>query len=131
MAQHMTACPIVGKTTTTPTTTEAGSIAYPITLESFVVDGTNWKKVYSDGWIEMGGFSEPASTSGYASREIRFNWSFPNVCISINCQPTAKDTTTGDAGLYGVRVVTKDGFTFTRGSSATYTTGFYWIARGI
>lgn len=131
MAQHMTVCPVADKTTTTPTTIEAGSIAYPITLESFVVDGTNWKKVYSDGWIEMGGFSEPASLAAYASREIEFNWSFPTACISINCQPTAAAVGGGDGGLYGIQDLTTTGFSFTRGSGNTYTTGFYWIARGI
>lgn len=130
MAQHMTVCPIAGKTTTTPTTTEAGSVAYPITLESFVVDGTNWRKVYSDGWVEQGGFSEPVSMAGYASREITFNWSFPTVCSSIECQPTAAAASSGDSGLYGIQDLTTTGFTFTRGTAQTYTTGFYWIAKG-
>lgn len=128
--QHETTVPVKGKTTTTPTTTEAGSIAYPITLESFTVDGTNWKKVYSDGWIEQGGFSEPASMAGYASRDITFNWAFPTACVTIECQPTAATVGSSDAGIYGIQNLTTTGFSFTRGASTTYTTGFYWIARG-
>lgn len=128
--QHETIVPVKGKTTTAPSSTEAGSTAYPITLESFTVDGKNWKKVYSDGWIEMGGFSEPETLAGYASKEITFNWSFPTVCVMINCQPTAAACSGGDGGVYGIQDLTTTGFTFTRGSGTSYTTGFYWIAKG-
>ena len=129
--QHMTTVPVKGKTTSTPTATPAGSSAYPIILESFEVDGNNWKKVYSDGWIEQGGYSEPATMAGYAERTITFNWPFTTACITVNCQPTCSGTGGGDAGMYGIRDVSTTGFTFTRGTGTQYTTGIYWTARGI
>lgn len=134
--QHTTTVPVKGKTTTTPTSTPAGSLASPITLEEFYVDPTNkyWYKKYSDGWIEQGGYVDKQSVNAYNAVSVTFpsGYEFVNAPIYIECQPHATGTAGGDSGLYGVRDVSNTGFTFNRGSGTNYSNyGLYWTAKGI
>lgn len=134
--QHMTIVPVKGKTTTTPTSTPAGSLAYPITLEEFYTDTTTkyWYKKYSDGWIEQGGYVDLQSIAAYGSVAVTFPTGrvFVSVPIYLECQPCNTSTGGGDGGIYGVRDISNAGFTFTRGTGTNYShLGFYWTAKGI
>lgn len=134
--QHMTMVPVKGKTTATPTTTPAGSIAYPITLEEFYTDTTinYWYKKYSDGWVEQGGYVDPQTIGAYGSVSVTFptGKTFVNAPVYVECQPTAAGTGGGDVGLYGIQDVSSTGFTYTRGSGTSYNNaGLYWVAKGI
>lgn len=134
--QHININPVKGKTTTTPTSTPAGSLTYPIVEEEFYADTETkyWYKKYSDGWIEQGGYVSPQTIAGYGSVDIVFpeGKEFVNAPIYIECQPYGTGDQGGDVSLYGVRNISSSGFTYTRGNSVSYTnTGFYWVAKGI
>lgn len=128
--QHISFCPIKGLTNTNPTNLESASKSYPVTVVDSGVDGTNWFRKYSDGWIEQGGYITPATIAAYEQSDVVFGTAFQNTVAFIECQPIAGATGGGDTGLYGVRNVTNSGFTFQRGSGTSYTIGFYWIAKG-
>ena len=129
--QHINLCPVKGITTTAPSTTNHASKAYPVVVTSFEVSGTSWKRVYSDGWIEMGGYVAPVSITGYSKIDITFPWEFNSAPLFIKCTPVSASTTNGDFALYGVIDVSATGFSYQRGAPNTYTVGFYWIAKGM
>lgn len=135
--QHIDLCPVKGLYTTAPDSVHSPSMSYPVTLLSFETDTTNpttWRKVYSDGWIEMGGYVAPSSIAGYETSEVAFpaNWAFPHKIFFIECQPLCSGITGGDTALYGVMTgFTTTGFTYRRASGTTATVGFYWIAKGL
>lgn len=129
--QHINLCPVDGITTTPPDTTNVASKRKPVVVTSFEVSGTSWRRVYSDGWVEMGGYIEPVSVTAYGTVAVVFPWQFTEIPMFIKCQPVSTSTTSTINSLYGVKDVTVSGFTFQRGYSGTVTVGFYWVAKGL
>lgn len=78
---------------------EGGSPANWLKLSppEFSTDGSgNWKRVASDGFVEMGGIYNPS-----LSTEVAFNFTFPfdgfpNACLGISC--TTRNTTESNLG---------------------------------
>lgn len=138
MGQHINLCPVKTLCTTAPSSTNAASIAHPITAEVIVSDGTNWAIKYSDGWIEQGGYKAVSSIASYGTVDITFNTTINNENVAftaapvhVHCTPVYTGTTGNDFTPYGVEAVSDTGFKYRKTFSNTTLSGFYWTARGL
>lgn len=83
--------------------------------------GTDWYRVYSDGWCEQGGYSYPATST------ITFLKQFSNIDYTLITQPCNKTATTGGATYMVTLNHTVTGF---MAIANTNIAGYEWQACG-
>ena len=88
-------------------------------------NGTEWYRIWSDGWCEQGGYISASGDSGTKVVPLKVEYLSPNYTILL----TIEHASTGNGG-YGVRSGTQSTSQFTMWWSATGITGFYWSTQG-
>lgn len=117
--------------TTVPTTTSTASSTKPAVIVENYVNGTSWYRVWSDGWIEQGGYISSIANGG----TITFLKPFTNT----NYIPIVVKRSTSNTGNNGSRPVvscnasSKDSMTVYNiwtSNDGTYNISIYWEAKG-
>ena len=85
-------------------------------------NGTEWYRVYSDGWIEQGG----QGASGTGDKTITLYKTFTNTSYTIVHSPYSS----AGAGSYSSALKTQTNSTFIVNVESNYVNGFYWYACG-
>ena len=91
-------------------------------------EGTEWYRVWSDGWIEQGGFINN-NTTGQHAGSVKFKKAFTSVNLTLTHGGTGYPNYKTQG--YSFNDITKTGFSFTSGlnGSGRYY-GFYYYACG-
>lgn len=136
MGQHHVNSPILNWTTTPPNTQNEASLIHPVAVVEIYQNGYDWYILYSDGWIEQGGYQSVESISAYgAATPTSFIEEFDQIPVMIKCTPVytgTTSTTNNDYALHGISNVSSTGFTYRKCSGGSNNlTGFYWTAKGI
>ena len=98
-------------------------------LHAYVISsyhsGTDWYRVWSDGWCEQGGYQSVADTGG--TTVIPFHKEFKDTNINIQC--TQQGYAASAQANNGVTVLTTSSFTFTCGTMGG-NPSIFWEAKG-
>lgn len=86
----------------------------------------DWYRVYSDGWVEQGGFSRHTNSSEFANLNLLKPYSNANYTVVITSNVT--NVPAGNAATNCIANKTKTGFQFCLNQQ--YLTGFNWVAYG-
>ena len=136
MGQHNTVSPIIALKTTPPSTQNSASATYPVAVVETYHSGNDWYILYSDDWLEQGGYQSVSSISAYSeATSTSFIEEFDQAPVMIKCTPvhtTTTSTSNNDYALHGISDVSSTGFTYRKCSGGSDNlTGFYWTAKGI
>lgn len=80
--------------TTAATKTSSASPTCPAVVVENYVDGKSWYRVWSDGWIEQGGYYNNSGNSDYGNRTITFLKPFSNSNYNFKRSSATQSTST-------------------------------------
>lgn len=109
--------------TTPATTISTASSAKPAVIVENYKNGTDWYRIYSDGWCEQGGYTTQHNDN--VSITLISEMLNTNYCVQITKSQSA------GAGNYGVAVINKSTTSINVAvSTEGNVTGFYWEVKG-
>lgn len=106
------------------------SLNNPTIVESYV-NGTNWYRIWNDGWVEQGGTIPISSLS--QGIPINFLIPFSNTDYNVEITTQAGDSENTTSRIYIVnRTITQTGITVANNGWGTNYFGIkgFWVARG-
>lgn len=118
--------------TAKPTTTSSASKARPAVVIQNYVSRTSWYRVWSDGFIEQGGYLAPTSWTSEGTKNINFIKAFTTTQATVLAIATYTNTDHNgyDSGQLGIPTVTKTNFACKTGHYNGTTFGVRWAAYG-
>ena len=113
------------------TTSTAANNRVAVVVQNYL-NGTSWYRVWSDGFIEQGGYLAPTSWTSEGTKNINFIKAFTTTQATVLAIATYTNTDHNgyDSGQLGIPTVTKTNFACKTGHYNGTTFGVRWAAYG-